>query len=689
MGDSHVSQLDLWGLRLFQYACERDVVRSHPLGGEWQRRLGLKARDELGLENRAVQKAVKRALRERNDAIETAPPVRREVVFENAERLGAVVGLSSFERELLALAVLCHRSELLRQTFQHVDTARPVALVAAMLGKKREDVEAAFGRGGVFGSTGLVRLGECEHYNHREPFRVADNVADALSREHESTAALVGSFVRRAKPAVRSTRDFDHLTADLEVIEGVLRAAHESHEKGVNVLLYGRPGTGKTELARALVEGMGAELYEVAAQDGEGDAIGRHGRLSAYQLAQRVLSRSPRAVVLFDELEDVFPESGSRMEDASKKSGVEKAFIVRLLEENKVPAIWIGNRVDQVDPAFLRRFDYALELKSPPTRVRRRLLVEGGLDLGLGEAWIERLALDERMTPADIARALRVTRMVRAAPGAQAESIIGRVLDRSVSLGRPRAMQKSSPAGGRFDLKWLCASEDLSRVVDGMARRRAGTICLFGPPGTGKTAFAHHLATALDQPLLARRASDLLSPWVGETEANLAEMFRSARAEGAMVLLDEADSFFRTRTGAEHSWEVTQVNELLTQMDSYDGVFVCTTNLVDTLDEAAMRRFALKIRFDPLAEPERWDLFKETLAASGTAMPGPTVEANLRDRLARQSALTPGDFAVAVRRAELLGDALTPERLVTLLGQEQERKRGSSRAIGFGVTAAR
>ena len=77
-------------------------------------------------------------------------------------------------------------------------------------------------------------------------------------------------------------------------------------------------------------------------------------------------------------------------------------------------------------------------------------------------------------------------------------------------------------------------------------------------------------------------------------------MFAAARQQNAVLVLDEADSFLSDRRGARQSWEVTQVNELLTQMEAFDGIFICTTNLMEKLDPASLRRFAFKVRFDPM-----------------------------------------------------------------------------------------
>ena len=67
-----------------------------------------------------------------------------------------------------------------------------------------------------------------------------------------------------------------------------------------------------------------------------------------------------------------------------------------------------------------------------------------------------------------------------------------------------------------------------------------------------------------------------------------------------MLLLDEADSFLRSRRMAERHYEVSEVNEMLQGMERFGGLFICTTNLFEDLDEAALRRFTFKLRFHVL-----------------------------------------------------------------------------------------
>lgn len=177
-----------------------------------------------------------------------------------------------------------------------------------------------------------------------------------------------------------------------------------------------------------------------------------------------------------------------------------------------------------------------------------------------------------------------------------------------------------------------------------------------------------------------RRASDLLSKWLGESEQNIAAMFQEAQAQQAVLILDEADSFLADRRTAQASWEVSQVNEFLTQMENFAGLFICTTNLMDKLDPATLRRFAFKLKFDALRPEQRQAMFLAELGRLG----GDLGEAERWALQARELAtLTPGDFAVAARQITLWDEVPTPQRFYELLRGEVAAKGGATRPIGF------
>jgi SpoVK/Ycf46/Vps4 family AAA+-type ATPase len=200
--------------------------------------------------------------------------------------------------------------------------------------------------------------------------------------------------------------------------------------------------------------------------------------------------------------------------------------------------------------------------------------------------------------------------------------------------------------------------------------RPRASLCFYGPPGTGKSALAQHIASSLGRTLLVRQASHLLGKYVGETEQALAAMFRDARDQDAVLLLDEADSFLQDRRGAQRNFEVSEVNELLQGMERFGGIFICTTNLLERLDPAALRRFSFKVEFLPLQPSQRENLYLQHAASGDTQALSP---ARLQ-RLHQLDALCIGDFAVVSAQAAVLGQPWSADEYLEQLEAEHRTK---------------
>ncbi|OGB03010.1 MAG: hypothetical protein A3E79_08830 [Burkholderiales bacterium RIFCSPHIGHO2_12_FULL_61_11] len=262
------------------------------------------------------------------------------------------------------------------------------------------------------------------------------------------------------------------------------------------------------------------------------------------------------------------------------------------------------------------------------------------------------------------------------------ESLIERQLKNAdVALGN-----KSAAAARRsetsYDLAMLNVESrfEVPRIVQALQSRGHGTLCFYGPPGTGKTALAEHIASALGQPLIVKQASDLMSKYVGETEQNMAAMFREAELEKAVLLLDEADSFLQDRRGAQRTYEVTEVNEMLQGMERHAGIFICTTNLLESLDQAALRRFTFKIKFMPLTRAQREAMFVTEALAGDAALLGVA----MTNRLGQLTQLCPGDFAAVKRQALILAAELSAEEFLAQLEAEHRIKPEVREARGMG-----
>jgi len=314
----------------------------------------------------------------------------------------------------------------------------------------------------------------------------------------------------------------------------------------------------------------------------------------------------------------------------------------------------------------------------PPRAQRERILQAACGDLADAPT-LARLARTEALAPAVVDRAAAVVRAIRgefdAAASARAlEWLASRTLE---AQGHP-GLADAAALPSHYDPAILNADTDLAALADGVAASRSARLCLYGPPGTGKSAFGRWLSERLDMPLLLRSASELMSKWVGDSEKAIAAAFRQAQRDGALLMIDEVDSFLRDRDGARQSWEVTRVNEMLTRMENFGGVFIASTNLMGDIDPAALRRFDIKIRFDYLGPDQAALMLARQCTALGLATP----QLDECTRVRRLDRLTPGDFAALARRHRFAPFAQAID-LVTALEQECALKRGKTAAIGF------
>lgn len=617
----------------------------------------------------------------------------RVLLVRNIDMLSHVLDLPEHERKLLLFAALAKYKRDLRAVMVDCKVAHSqeaFQILSGLTGASPADVAASLRPGSRLETLNLIEqpLPENSVTDLGDLMRLSDRLLHVLLGNYANEAEMMAVFTRPAAPPTLTVADYPHVDTDARYLSALLSNATRQHAAGVNVLIYGPPGTGKTEFARLLAGEAGCELYEVDCLDRDGNSLSGKDRYRSLQVSQAFLRGRPRTALLFDEVEDVFPGSSRELmslfgQEDARASVNGKAWVNQTLEQNPVPVIWISNSIRQIDPAYLRRFQFHLELKIPPPLVRENIIRKhlGGLDVSDG--FITALAGRKTLTPAQVQSAARFVQLARPDVDEPVEALILRQLehaDRAMGL-RPEAEVRPVVTHYRLDNLHLETRYDVAKSIEALRVRQRGTLCFYGPPGTGKTALAEHIAAALDMPLMIRRASDLMSKYVGETEQQIAAMFARAEEDGAVLLLDEADSFMQSRQQAVRNYEVSEVNEMLQGMERFNGIFVCTTNLFDRIDEAALRRFSFKIRFLPLKAGQRATMFVDEALDGDEAR----LTDAMRQELDAMDCLTPGDFATVKRQCVLLGDSLTPEEFLAQLRHEHAVKPDvrTHRPLGF------
>ena len=470
------------------------------------------------------------------------------------------------------------------------------------------------------------------------------------------------------EPAAATIRwvDFEHLgeLRDLAARIVASRKREGQIQFGPNLLFYGPPVAGKTELAKTLGAHLGFSVQFVGEVNDENSEPSRSERIAALMIGNAIGAVARGTILVVDEADDLF--LGVDDADASRRRG--SKFMNRLVERTKAPTIWIANDVDHFGTAIIRRMNLALRFPRPRLSVRKAMVARIAKDRGMrmDDASAHSLAR-ARAAPALIDNAIR-----------SAAQCGGSARDAAIILSAGlRALVRAEPLHAPtpipFDPALSSADIDLAMLVERIVRSNSHALSFLfsGPPGTGKSAYARHLAERLDLNVVEKRYSDLSSMWVGKSEKAIALAFEEAADLRAFLIFDEANSLLRDRAAASYSWEVTQVNEMLTQMERHAFPFACTTNAHDLLDSATSRRFLFKVRFSPMTASQVELAFRRAFRYSAPRS------------LLELDGLTPGDFAVVARKAAALGEN-GQTQVARWLEEEVEAKPDfSRRRIGF------
>lgn len=425
--------------------------------------------------------------------------------------------------------------------------------------------------------------------------------------------------------------DYAHIKG-IDMLINYLKSTKSTLQKGVNILIYGVSDSDKAELAKVIAKNVGANLYQIRTSERQYGS----NRINSYNLAQKVLDSS-EDILLYDKAEDAL--------SCEKGTFKNKALSVEMLQNNAVPTIWIVDNIHNViDSSIVVKFKFSIDAnKLNTSNNNSKLILDKVCGKRLNKDMLQLVKQSPNITPDIIYRANEISSAVEGDFSNNFIVVVNNILK---AQGHNEIDEKELDKYKGYSINFINVDCDISNITDGLANNPNARICFYGLSGTGKSAFAQYIARTLGLPCLIKSASDLMDSEVGSTEKNIAKAFKEAMTKKAILVFDEVDSFLYDRQRfAKYTWESSAVNEMLVQMEKFSGIFIATTNLIDDIDRAALRRFDLKVEFKALKPAQSIELFKQECD-----MLGFEYESSIIDKITALINLTPGDFAAVKRQ---------------------------------------
>lgn len=427
--------------------------------------------------------------------------------------------------------------------------------------------------------------------------------------------------------------------------------------RGVLMLFYGKPGTGKTMTAHGVAKHLGRRVLNV-----DIPAFLENREADRFLPGLFREARLQNALLFFDECEVLF--------ESRRRGNALMTLLLTELERFEGVAVLATNMPNVLDEALDRRILVKVRFDEPDRQARAEIWRKHLPPQAPLAADVDLAALADRfeMTGGYIKNAVLM------AVAAAVHTVEGQPRVITMAMLEQAAKDQLRRTGDdRHDLVQpkvrltdvILAANLLASVeelIDAARHRRSvlerwgigshlsagkGVAALLsGPPGTGKTLCAEAIAAELNRPLLLAQLPALLSRWVGGTEQNLGRLFADARAEGAVLLLDEADALLTDRDSLEHKHDVSVVNVLLTLIERHDGVVLLASNRPARLDKALARRLGWHLAF---TEPDAW--LRSRIWQSLLPATVPTRGTIAFDRLGRNFPLVGGHIKNAVFKA--------------------------------------
>ena len=231
------------------------------------------------------------------------------ILQKNIQRFAKLLSLGRVEQKIVEFVALMHHYDILKEGVSllgdNIDRTRLYKILAILLDERVNDVKRALDFDAKLVSSSLIRINPYPVNLPSLLELIDENFVDKLINFDADVSELLKEWIDRTKDSELEIEDFSHIKEDVTNILEYLQVVVGRGERGVNILFYGVPGTGKSELSRVVAKELGLELFEVSYTKERGGFMDGASRLEAYKMAQALFANRAM-LLLYDEAEDIF-----------------------------------------------------------------------------------------------------------------------------------------------------------------------------------------------------------------------------------------------------------------------------------------------------------------------------------------------------------------------------------------------
>lgn len=513
---------------------------------------------------------------------------------ERLMNVKAFFGLDEVSTRVLASLFIINEEEVLNDLI--LEKSRKDCLMESysFISSHRPDVINALSSGGLLAKSGILSL--------YRPFEcnLSSQITEYLMGA--GTDNLLEKYISTEPGELLPLEYFEHKSKEIAMLQTLLKSPGK-----VTALFCGSPGTGKTTLAYSL--GMD---FIYLKHDIENSDDRRMGLFVARRLAAQT-----GKLLIVDESDEILSRPLQSLL-LSKKDHSPSWLNMFLDTEDDCKILFIANNISQMEESSRRRIHYTINF--PPLTLKQRRMIWTNIITKHGQEWLlERKEIESWIKKFDLDAGsindaiLRIKQL-----GTQDMDFLESYLSQKFTFmkGKEVKVDRVKETYCLEALNMSCSPDELitslKKFEDHKDRMKNYNLLLSGPSGTGKSELVKFLGETLDREVITMSSSDIISKYVGESEANLRRAFDRAQREGAILFLDEIDGLTGPREGAARQYEKSFSTELLVRMEKFEGICIAATNhLEGGIDKAMLRRFTRKISFDYLNDKGKGLLFQK------------------------------------------------------------------------------